>query len=107
YYAEVDKVSRVDIHGEFVPEKLVDLPPGGLHYTRTLLFGPDERLYISIGSTCNVCEEADERHATVYSMNKDGSDLKMHAEGLRNAVFMAIHPITGEMWATEMGRDRL
>lgn len=107
YYAEVNKVSRITIDAESPPEKLVDLPAGGRHFTRTLLFGPDDRLYISIGSSCDVCEEKDERLATVYSMNRDGSDLKLYSEGLRNAVFMTINPITGDLWATEMGRDQL
>ena len=107
YYAEVDKVSKVDISGEFLPKKLIDLPREGRHFTRSLLFGRDDRLYISIGSSCDVCEEKDERYATIYSMGKDGSDFKLEAQGLRNAVFMATNPITGDIWVTEMGRDRL
>jgi len=87
--------------------KVIDLPKGGRHFTRTLGFGPDGKLYVSIGSTCDTCSEKDPRHATVYSLNKDGSDFKPFAVGLRNAVFFTWHPKTQKIWATEMGRDFL
>lgn len=112
YLAEENKISRVDagklLAGEKVkPEKIADLPSGAGHSTRTLIFGPDDRLYVSIGSSCNVCNEADNRRAKIFSMNKDGSDFREYARGLRNSVFMALHPETGEIYATEMGRDLL
>lgn len=93
------------------PRKILDLPTeGGGHFTRTLLIHdtPEGRkLLISIGSSCNVCNEDDPRRASIYSSNLDGSDFKPFATGLRNAVFMTTHPVTGEIWATEMGRDLL
>ncbi|MFA6393400.1 MAG: PQQ-dependent sugar dehydrogenase [Patescibacteria group bacterium] len=112
YLAEENKISRVDagklLAGEKVkPEKIADLPSGAGHFTRTLIFGPDDRLYVSIGSSCNVCNEADNRRAKIFSLNKDGSDFREYARGLRNSVFMALHPETGEIYATEMGRDLL
>ncbi len=107
YFAEETKVSRVALYSDGQVEKLTDLPKGGRHYTRSLLFGSDGRLYISIGSSCDVCYEKDERLAAIYSMNKDGSDFSMAAKGLRNSVFMAINPADGKIWATEMGRDNL
>ena len=105
YYAEEDKISFVSISSTRIPQKIADLPKGGGHFTRTLGFGPDKRLYVSIGSSCNVCIEKDERRAKIFSMNKDGSDFKEFARGLRNAVFFTWHPKTQKMWATEMGRD--
>ena len=107
YYAEENQVSRIRPDHNTKPDKLVDLPSGKGHFTRTLGFGPDGRLYISIGSSCNVCQEQDERRAKIYSINKDGSDFKEFARGLRNAVFFTWHPKTQKMWATEMGRDEL
>lgn len=107
YFAEEDKVSRVRVYSEGEPEKIADLPKGGGHFTRTLGFGPDDRLYISIGSSCNVCEEKDSRRAKIFSMDKDGGDFKEYARGLRNAVFFTWSYIDGRMWATEMGRDFL
>jgi glucose/arabinose dehydrogenase len=64
-------------------------------------------LYVSIGSTCNVCLENDERYAAIYSLNKDGSDFKQVARGLRNSVFMIWNNQSQAIWATEMGRDLL
>lgn len=107
YIAEETKISRVALYTEDSLQKIVDLPKGGRHYTRTLGFGPDGLLYVSIGSTCDVCNEKDERIATIYSMNKDGSNFKKMADGLRNSVFFRWSDVDGKMWATEMGRDRL
>lgn len=107
YFAEEDKISRVTLYSDDFPKKIADLPSGGGHYTRTLGFGPDGKLYVSIGSSCNVCSEKDERRAAIYSMNKDGSDFKSYATGLRNSVFFQWSFVDGKMWATEMGRDNL
>jgi glucose/arabinose dehydrogenase len=107
YIAEETKISRVPLYSDGPMEKIIDLPKGGRHYTRTLEFGPDGRLYVSIGSTCDVCNEKDEKVAAIYSMNKDGSDFKKIASGLRNSVFFDWSYVDGKMWATEMGRDNL
>ena len=94
----------------FNKRKIIDLPSGGNHITRTILFMPspnDHKLLTSVGSTCNVCEENDWLRAKILISNADGGDLKTFASGLRNSVFMTIHPVTGKIWATEMGRDLL
>lgn len=107
YIAEEHRVSRVPVYTEAGLEEIAQLPTGGRHTTRTLLFGADDRLYVSIGSSCDTCEEDDERRAAVVSMRKDGSDQILVAKGLRNAVFMTRHPQTTDIWVTEMGRDFL
>jgi len=94
------------------PKKLVSLPAGGNHVTRTLLFRPApyaNELLISVGSSCNVCEENDERRAAVLSVNVNSPNptARVFAKGLRNTVFMTIHPVTGLVWGTDMGRDLL
>ncbi len=91
-------------------KKIIDLPGGGNHITRTLLFMPppdDKNLLISVGSSCNVCYEKDRRRAKVLVAREDGGDLRVFASGLRNAVFLAVHPNTKKIWVTEMGRDFL
>lgn len=91
-------------------KKLLDLPTEGNHITRSLILDPvsqGKRLLISVGSTCNVCKEADERRAAVLSLNLIGGDSRVFAKGLRNSVFLTAHPLTGEVWATDMGRDHL
>jgi glucose/arabinose dehydrogenase len=109
YIAEETKISKVAIgpaaYG--TPEEIIELPKGAGHFTRTLGFGPDGRLYVSIGSTCNVCNEKDDRYASIYSLKKDGSDWRQTAKGLRNSVFFTWNKRDGRMWATEMGRDLL
>jgi glucose/arabinose dehydrogenase len=113
YIAETDKVLVYDYTPELKAingRKIVDLPGGGGHFTRTLLFRayPDEdELLISVGSSCNVCRENDSRRATILSYNIKTAVLTTYATGLRNAVFMNLHPVTGEVWVTEMGRDHL
>lgn len=107
YIAEETRISRGKAVLNSPLSKIADLPSsGGGHYTRTIGFGPDGRLYVSVGSSCNVCNEDDARRAAILSMKKDGSDLRQVARGLRNAVFFAWDN-NGALWATEMGRDLL
>ncbi len=107
FIAEETKISKTVLKSGLpgVLDKIADLPVRGNHYTRTLLFGPEGRLYVSIGSTCNVCHESDPRYASVYSLNKDGSDFRPVAKGLRNSAFMVLNSRDQKIWATEMGRD--
>ena len=107
YIAEENKISRTRIYSEGNLEKVVDLPGGGRHFTRTILFSSEEKLLISVGSSCDVCEEKDSRRAKILVYDPDLNGLKPFASGLRNAVFMAVNPQTDEVWATEMGRDYL
>lgn len=106
YIAEEDKISRVAVYSDGPIEKIADLPAGGNHTTRTIGFGPDGKLYVSIGSSCNVCNEKGERRAKIFYMKSDGSDLKEFARGLRNTVFF-VWDETGRMWGTDMGLDYL
>jgi glucose/arabinose dehydrogenase len=113
YVAETDAVLRVRFDAEAgsvtsQPERIVTgLPGGGNHWTRTIGVGPDERLYVSIGSSCNVCIEKDPRRAAILSYAIDGSDERLHATGLRNSVGFAWRPGTGDLYATDNGRDLL
>lgn len=107
YISEEHRISRVPTYSEGGLEQIINLPTGGRHTNWTLGFGPDERLYVSLGSSCNVCNEKDVRRGTIQSMRRDGSDFKEVAKGLRNAPFFTWEPATNKMWATEMGRDLL
>lgn len=114
YIAEKDQVAAYVYDPEKFkagsPKHIVDLPGGFGHSTRTLLFLPppsEDKLLISVGSSCNVCREEDWRRAKILITDTEGAFLKIYASGLRNAVFMTIHPETGKVWATEMGRDYL
>ena len=89
-------------------EVVIDNYPTGGHSTRTVEFLPDGRMVVSIGSSCNVCEESDPRRAAILVYDgPQGTGEKIFARGLRNAVGLAVHPETGELWATNNGRDML
>jgi glucose/arabinose dehydrogenase len=87
-------------------EVLIGNYPTSGHSTRTVEFLPDGRMVVSVGSSCNVCIEDDPRRAAVLVYNgPDGKGERVFASGLRNAVGLAVHPATGELWATNNGRD--
>jgi len=110
YVAENDKVRRYDWDEANLratnPQKLADLPTGGGHSTRSIVFHGG-KMYVSAGSSCNVCIEKDPRRATVMEFNPDGSGQKIFAKGLRNAVGLAVNPKTDTVWVTVNGRDWL
>ncbi|MEX1050511.1 MAG: PQQ-dependent sugar dehydrogenase [Gemmatimonadales bacterium] len=76
------------------------------HNTRTLAFLGDT-LLVSIGSSCNLCDERDPRRATIMAYDLDGRNERPYATGLRNSVGLVRHPATGTLWATNNDRDRL
>jgi glucose/arabinose dehydrogenase len=87
---------------------VIDGLPSGGHNTRTVLVTADgSALFVSIGSSCNVCVESDERRATIMRYDTDGGAGRVFARGLRNAVGLAFRPGTDELWATNNGRDWL
>lgn len=89
------------------PEALVTgLPVGAAHWKKTLRFGPDGMFYVTIGSSCNVCVEEDERRGTMLRYAPDGSGEFIYARGLRNSAGFAWAP-DGELYATDNGRDLL
>jgi glucose/arabinose dehydrogenase len=110
YVAENDRLRRYDWDEAGMratnPKTLTELPTGGGHSTRTIVFH-NGKMYISAGSSCNVCIEKDPRRATVMEFNLDGSGQKIFAKGLRNAVGLAVNPQTNTVWATVNGRDWL
>jgi glucose/arabinose dehydrogenase len=111
YVAENSRVTRyVDIESSLrdVPAADVvdiDLPTEGHHGWRYIGFGPDEKLYISIGAPCNVCDR--DGFGQIVRMNPDGTSREVFAEGIRNSVGFTWHPETEELWFTDNGRDRL
>lgn len=82
-----------------------DLPDGGQHDNRTMAFGPDGKLYLSVGSDCNDCKETNPEHATMIVMNEDGSGRRVYARGLRNTIGFDWHPQTRALWGLDHGTD--
>ena len=111
YVAANDRVLRFkDVESRLrnmpVAEVLdIDLPSETHHGWRYIGFGPDDKLYISIGAPCNICDR--DGYARIVRMNPDGSDRETVAIGIRNSVGFTWHPETHELWFTDNGRDML
>jgi len=82
-----------------------DMPSAGQHPNRTMEFGPDGMLYISIGTMCNDCKESDKEAATVVQVDPKTWKRTIYASGLRNMIGFDFHPQTGEMWGIDNGGD--
>ena len=80
---------------------------GGWHLTRTIAFGHGNSnlLYVTVGSSCNACDEKEEIRATLSVMDEDGKNQHIVARGLRNAVGMRF--VGGALFLTNMGADHL
>lgn len=111
YVGESNQIVRYKYNGfdkkPGIKEVVVPNIPTKGHFTRTVSFGPDDRMYVSIGSECNVCIEKDKKRATIMSFNPDGSEGEIFATGLRNSVGLTWNPETKELWATDNARDWL
>jgi glucose/arabinose dehydrogenase len=110
YVAETGRIVRYRYHAAtrtaVEPTVVVGgLPHGAHHWTRSIAFGPDDKLYVAIGSSCDVCQERDPRRAAIVRYNADGSNEQLFATGLRNPVGLAFHPTTAALWTTVNERD--
>jgi len=111
YLATVHEVYTAPIlpDGSFGPLQMIihDLPDAGQHNTRTMQIGPDNMLYIGIGSTCNECAEPNPENATLLRASLDGKSRSIFASGLRDTIGWGWHPQTGELWGMDHGIDWL
>ncbi len=112
YIAESNAIGRIEFDsktGELAgsyDRVIKNLPDTGNHWGKSLRIY-DDKLYISIGSSCNACEETDKRRATIMQFNLDGTGEEIFATGLRNSVGMDFTPWDGKLYATDNGRDFL
>lgn len=110
YLANVDSVFVAEMgeDGIGAPEQIISgLPPGGRHPNRTLAVGPDDKLYVTVGSTCNACIEPFAASASILRADLDGSNVQIFAAGLRNTLGIGWHPASGAMWGMDNGTDWL
>lgn len=113
YVAESHQVGRIryelesgKVSGNY-EVVVADLSDNGNHWSKTIRFGGDGWLYLSLGSTCNICEENDQRRATIMRFRADGSEGEIYATGLRNSAGLAFAPWDQSLYATDNGRDLL
>jgi glucose/arabinose dehydrogenase len=118
YIGDTDAIVRIpynngDLKASGTPEKIADLPPGGGHWTRDLVFSQDgKQLFVGVGSNSNINDpdtNPDEKNrADILVMDPDGKNIRVYASGIRNAGGgLAINPKTGELWASANERDGL
>ncbi|MDX5436934.1 MAG: PQQ-dependent sugar dehydrogenase, partial [Pontibacter sp.] len=111
YLVTVNEVYTADINkdGTLGQLRMIadKLPDGGQHANRTIEFGPDGMLYLSVGSTCNACDETSKESATLLQMKPDGSGRRVYAKGLRNTIGFDWRPQTRELFGFDHGIDWL
>lgn len=111
YIANTDGVVRVRLgvagRATTAPERVNSYSGGGGHWSRSIVFGADSAMYVAIGSTCNMCIERTPDRAAVMRYDEDGRNGRVFASGLRNAVGIAVHPVTKAIWVTQNERDNL
>ncbi len=120
YVAELNKLWKYENIAENLTNtasrKLIysDLPKDPHHGWKYISFGSDGKLYVPVGAPCNICESQPNlpgspnvHYAAIMRMNADGSGREVYVDGVRNTVGFTWHPVTGEMWFTDNGRDNI
>ncbi|MBX9960122.1 MAG: PQQ-dependent sugar dehydrogenase [Burkholderiaceae bacterium] len=111
YVMAIDKVLRYDGIEKNPNVAPVDmtaafkLPPLEHHNWKYIRFGPDGKLYVPFGAPCNICTLPTDEYAQIRRYNADGSGMEVIATGVRNTVGFDFHPVTGELWFSDHGRD--
>ena len=121
YVAEEHQVLRLydrDNDGIYADDREVfidNIPWEGGHDTRTIVFDEaNEKLYLSVGSPCDLCRQEEglqvnydsdrampysPERGTILQFNADGTGRRIFATGIRNAIGMDIHPVTQRLWS--------
>lgn len=108
HQSSITVLSDTDADGKAdIQRVLADNLPTDLHQNDNLKFGPDGWLYMGLGSTCDACAELNPKSATILRFNVDTGESEIYVTGLRNPYDIAFHPITGELFSTDNGRDDL
>jgi glucose/arabinose dehydrogenase len=118
YVGNTDSVVRFpykngDLKASGAAQHIVDLPHGAGHWTRDVQFSADgKKMFVAVGSASNVDDPdttpEEKNRADILEFNPDGSDMRVYANGIRNAGGgLAINPKTGELWCSVNERDGL
>jgi glucose/arabinose dehydrogenase len=82
-----------------------DIPDGGQHPNRTMRWGPDGMLYLSVGSQTNGVPEPDDETATLLRVDSRNWEREIFAEGLRNTIGFGWHPVSGNLYGLDHNTD--
>jgi glucose/arabinose dehydrogenase len=107
---KVFRYDRIEDNLDKAPEpveltKAYNLPDTVHHNWKYVAFGPDGKMYVQVGSNCNICEVNPGTHGQIRRYNADGTGMEIVARGVRNTVGFDWHPTTKELWFTDNGRD--
>jgi glucose/arabinose dehydrogenase len=106
---QISKLERLEDHLDNPPKPVViysDFLNHQSHGWKFMGLGPDHKLYVNVGSPCNICEPP-ETNGQIRRINLDGSGAEVVARGVRNSVGFDWHPVTKELYFTDNGRDWL
>lgn len=116
YIGDTDALLRVafapgETHIDAKPEKVIDLPHGGAHWTRNVIAAPDDKsLFVAVGSSTNIADDgiaAEDHRANILQVFPDSKGARIYAAGMRNPNGMAIEPQSGLLWAAVNERDMM
>ncbi|MFL5562786.1 MAG: PQQ-dependent sugar dehydrogenase [Gemmatimonadaceae bacterium] len=111
YVGETDALKRFALGADGRPAgagtTITTYPGNSGHSTRTVIVGPDSMLYVSVGSSCNICEGDIPKRAVVLQVQPATGNARPYSVGLRNAVGLAVNPETKAIWVTTHERDNL
>ncbi|MCB5185133.1 SMP-30/gluconolactonase/LRE family protein [Methylobacillus gramineus] len=114
YVAEQNRIARYaapdfDLNLPFkqMREVIYDKLPNKAHHGwRYISFGPDNKLYVTVGAPCNICDPQGVE-ASILRMDPDGGHVETFAKGVRNSVGMDFQPGTGVLHFTDNGMDMM
>jgi glucose/arabinose dehydrogenase len=109
FLATPQRVVAVSLDAPAAAPRLVldGLPDGAQHPNRSIAFGPDGALYVSVGSSCNACVETNPEHATLLRADAESGKRSTWATGLRNTIGFDWHPKSGALFGMDHGTDWL
>lgn len=107
----LDNPDWVTIYSGLPTRAQTDLATDRGHWWRYLRYGPDDKLYVSVGTRWSflvgehTARDNDDPavYSTIVRMNPDGSDFEIFADGVRNSMGMDFHPTSGDLWFTDNG----
>jgi glucose/arabinose dehydrogenase len=92
---------------------LDEVPAANIHNGSRVKFGPDRKLYVSLGDVAvpSVAQDVASLNGKILRFNDDGTSAPgnrfsspVYSFGHRNPQGLDWHPVSGDLWATEHGQ---